>query len=362
VRVQLKGINPVKRKLASGEVVTYYYLGKGGPRLRGEPGTPEFMASYNEAVAAMHKPPQGVIMSILQGYQTSSDFRDLRPRTQADYKKHIKIIERDFGDFPLTALEARKTRGEFMAWRDKLSITSARQAHYSWQVLSLVLSWALDRGLIGKNPCERGGKVYRGSRVDNVFTEDDVAAIKEKAPHHIYLALMMALWTGQRQGDLLRLQWPAYDGQRLTVLQSKTNSPKRDKRPVRVVIPIHQTPLKALLDAEPKRALTILTTEDGEPWKASKDGSFNGFQSSWKKAMKAAGVTGLTFGDLRGTFTTRLAGNKATHSEIRSLTGHVEVGTVLERHYISLNASDDLAESGMDKLVTGTNFSKRTPK
>jgi len=320
------------------------------------------MASYNEAVAATHKPPQGVIMSILQGYQASSDFRDLRDRTRSDYKKQIKIIERDFGDFPLSLLTYPKTRGEFMAWRDKLAIHSPRQAHYAWQVLRLILAWALDSGLVVKNPCEHGGKVYRGSRVDNVFTHEDVEAIRQKAPPHISLAMMMGLYTGQRQGDLLRLQWNAYDGKNLTVLQSKSNSPKRDKRAKRVVIPIPQTPLKPLLDAIPKRALTILTTEDGEPWKASKDGSFNGFQSSWKKAMKAAGVTGLTFGDLRGTCLTWMAGNKATHAEIKSITGHTDVGNVLDRHYISTNSAPELAENAMHKLVTGTNFPKRTPK
>ena len=32
------------------------------------------------------------------------------------------------------------------------------------------------------------------------------------AAYSLALALLLALWTGQRQGDLLRLTWPAYDG------------------------------------------------------------------------------------------------------------------------------------------------------
>jgi hypothetical protein len=45
MRVRLRGINPVKAKLADGTVKTYWYAWKGGPPLRGEPGTPEFHAS-----------------------------------------------------------------------------------------------------------------------------------------------------------------------------------------------------------------------------------------------------------------------------------------------------------------------------
>ena len=34
--------------------------------------------------------------------------------------------------------------------------------------------------------------------------------------------LRLALWTGQRQGDLLRLPWSAYDGITVRLRQSKT--------------------------------------------------------------------------------------------------------------------------------------------
>src|SRR5215510_14933216 len=40
------------------------------------------------------------------------------------------------------------------------------------------------------------------------------AAFLEHARPDLALAIMLALWTGQRQGDLLRLPWSAYDGKR----------------------------------------------------------------------------------------------------------------------------------------------------
>src|SRR5262249_1776450 len=176
MRVRLRGINSRRKVLADGTVKTYYWAWKGGPPLRGEPGSPEFIASYNEAAARKVVPPTGVLLSILQGFQASGDFLGLAERTRDDYVKHIKIIEKKFGECPLSALSDRRTRGVFMGWRDKLALASRRQADYTWVVLARVLSWSLDRGLIAANPCEKGGRLYRGSRVDKIWTADDEAA------------------------------------------------------------------------------------------------------------------------------------------------------------------------------------------
>ena len=199
MRIRLKGLNSITKRLADGTRRTYWYAWKGGPPLRGEPGTPEFVASYNAAVAAKVTPPDGVLLNLLQGYQASDNFRSRRDRTRHDYIQQIKRIERDLGDFPLAALTDRRTRGVFMEWRDKLALSSRRQADYAWQVLALVLAWAKERGKVTVNPCERGGRLYRGNRVDKIWTDDDEAAFLRTAPGHLRLPLLLALWTGQRQ-------------------------------------------------------------------------------------------------------------------------------------------------------------------
>ena len=90
MRIRLKGLNSVSKTLADGEVVTYYYAWKGGPRLNGEPGTPEFIASYHEAVTARKSPLPGMLLALLQAYQASSEFAGLRDRTRSDYVKQIR--------------------------------------------------------------------------------------------------------------------------------------------------------------------------------------------------------------------------------------------------------------------------------
>ena len=148
----------------------------------------------------------------------------------------------------------------------------------------------LDRGLALANPCTRGGRLHHATRRDNVWTDADEARFLEHAPAHLHLPLLLGLWTGQRQGDLVRLLWSAYDGTHIRLQQSKTRA--------RVVIPVG-TPLKAILDATPKRATMILTNHIGQPWPP------HAFASAWIRACKRAGIIGLTFNDLRGTAVTR---------------------------------------------------------
>ena len=341
MRVRLKGINSVSKRLADGSTRTYWYAWKGGPPLHGKPGTPEFVASYNEAVARKVAPQRGILLSVLQGYQASEDFRTLAPRSRADYIGKIKLIEKEFADFPLSALSDQRTRGIFKAWRERLAASSRRQADYAWVVLARVLSWGMDRGLVAANPCIRGGRLYRGSRAEKIWTDDDEAEFLKNAPKHLHLALTLALWTGQRQGDLLRLPWSGYDGSKIRLRQSKGG--------VRVVIPVGAT-LKAALDGAEKRSPIILTNSGGEPWTS------DGFRSSWRKACKKAGVVGVTFHDLRGTAVTRLAVAGCTEAEIATITGHSlrSVRAILDTHYLSRDPA--LADSAIRKLETRTKF------
>ena len=340
MRVRLKGINRVRKKLADGSVKEFYYAWKSGPPLRGKPGSPEFVASYNEAVAKKVLPPHGTLLSLLQKYQASSDFTNLADSTRRSYIALIKRIEKTFSDFPLSALTDRRTRGIFKDWRDEIAATSGRrQADFAWTVLARVLSWGLDRRLVLANPCERGGRLYRSARNEKIWTPDDEAMFLKLAPAHLHLPLKLALWTGQRQGDLLRLPWSSYNGTHIRLRQSKTGR--------KVVIRVGG-PLKAMLDEAPKVSPIILVNSDGKPWTS------DGFRASWRKACATAGVRGVTFHDLRGTAVTRLALVGATEPEIATVTGLSlkSVREILDAHYLDRDPA--LGESAITKLERGT--------
>src|SRR5262245_50820171 len=98
MRVRLKHVASATKVLARGEKVTYYYAWRGGPRLQGKPGSPEFVQSYEKAHRELRAPDSSVFKSIITDYLASKDFDVLQPRTKSDYLKQIAKIEHAFGD------------------------------------------------------------------------------------------------------------------------------------------------------------------------------------------------------------------------------------------------------------------------
>lgn len=155
---------------------------------------------------------------------------------------------------------------------------------------------------------------------------------------HVVLPFLIALWAGQRQGDILALTWSAYDGRALRLRQSKTGAT--------LTVPC-AAPLRTALDAAKNKAEsapTICTTSRGDPWTS------NGYRASFNKALARAGISDRTFHDLRGTAVTRLAIAGASVPEIASITGHSlkDVEAMLDRHYLSRDRA--LGESAIAKL------------
>ncbi|MHC2332774.1 tyrosine-type recombinase/integrase [Bradyrhizobium sp. USDA 4454] len=338
MRVNLKGIHKVTRRLANGEVRTHYYAWRGGPAITEKPNTPEFLLAYNDAHASLRRPRAGTFMTIIAQYKAASEFTGLAASTRRSYLSYLKLIENEFGDLPLAALADRRVRGDFKIWRDSFAETP-RKADYAWTTLARIMSFAKDRGIIASNPCERGGRLYAADRKDNIWGEQQIAALLETASAEIRLALMLALWTGQRQGDLLRLPWSAYDGSHIRLRQSKTGR--------RIAMPAG-APLKAMLDKAGRRNPLILTNSYSRPWTP------DGFRTSWSKACDRAGVEDLTFHDLRGTAVVRLAVAGATVPQIATFTGHSlkDVEAILDAHYLGRDI--ELAEAAVLKLEART--------
>lgn len=334
MRVHLKGVHSVKMRLVDGRVAVYHYAWRGGPRLPGEPGSAQFLNAFNHAHAARKRPLHGCLFTLISEFKSSAEYLSLAPSTRRAYVTYLREIEVEFGDMPLAALESPRVRGEFKRWRDGMTATP-RKADYAWTTLARVLSFAKDRGRIASNPCERGGRLYAADRADKIWTEDDIARLIAAATPQMTLALMLALWTGQRQGDLLALPWSAYDGSHIRLRQSKAGQA--------VIVPVGE-PLKALLNASKRRSATILANTRGKPWTS------DGFRTSWRKLCERAKIKGLTFHDLRGSAVTRLSLAGASPQEIAGVTGHslADVHVILNRHYLGERAT--LAEAAIRRL------------
>ncbi len=340
MRVKLKGLMKVKKTLASGKTIYYCYAWRGGPLLKtksGEPmqpGDPMLHRAFADATKDRHVDPSDTMAALITEYRASADFLSKSEKTRREYDRYLDLIRKKFGDRPIDVIQHPKQRGRFKEWRDSMA-EKPRTADYAWTTLARVLSFAKDRGRIAVNIAEKGGRLYSADRTESIWTAEHLAALEAVASAEVRAALMLALWTGQRKGDLLVTPWSAYDGNTIKVKQSKTGA--------RVNIPVGKD-LKMLLDGMTKHSPVILTNTRHKPWTS------DGFDTSWQKAVKKAKIDGLTFHDLRGTAVTRLALAGCNNSQIASITGHSlrDVDAILDAHY--LGGRNELAAQAIAKL------------
>jgi integrase len=342
-----KGVYASRKRLSDGRFKTYYIHRNYGSLkpLPGDenqhfgPDTPALWRAYDVAVEAPKRARTvGTLQSIINGWQRSPQWARLAPRTKVDYLAAIIRIERKWGPYPLEVIEDPKIRPRFLDWRDEMAKSSLRQADAVFGVLRIILEWGRDRGLVSLNHATRPKKLYKADRADKLWLPPHLAAFRAVASPELRLALELALWTGQRQTDLLKLGWASFDGDRITFRQGK--------RKRKVDMPVYST-LRTALQTAPRRALTILTTPAGKPWTTEPRPIY--FQHQWRQATLAAGLDGLHFHDLRGTTCTMLAEAGATPSEIASYLGWTvsTVNRMLDT-YQAMTAS--LSNSAVAKL------------
>jgi integrase len=335
--MRIKGIHTTRKRLADGSLRVYHYAWRGGPRITGQPGTVQFQAAYAKIMAARAEHRVSVLGDVIDEYLVSAEFKRLSADHHKAVRRYLELIRAKFGKMPLQVVDDKRIKGDFRRFRDTFQGTP-RKADYVWSTLSRLMTFSIERGHTSTNPCTGAGRLYEADRTEAIWNADAIRAFVGVASPPLARALTLALWTGQRQGDLLRLTWAAYDGKTLRLKQSKGRA--------RVPVPlggICRDMLEAM-KAERKQAVTILTNSKGKPWTS------DGFRTSWDKAVRKAGITDLHFHDLRGTAVTRLALSGATVPEIASITGHSlkTVQEILDRHY--LGGRLELAEAGIAKL------------
>jgi integrase len=290
VRVNLKGIAKVTAKGR-----TYWYAWRGGPRLRGEPGTAEFVASYREAHESLRAPDASRFRSLVVLYKASGDYEKLAASTKHNWAPWLDRIDDYFGDLQIAQFDRpEKIRPVIRQWRNRWA-DKPRTADYGMQVLSRVLSYAVDPlGRLAGNPCEGIKQLYSGDRSEIIWTDADVAQLKKKCSAEIAHAVDLASHTGLRLGDLLRLSWSHVGDDAITIATGKSRQHRE------AIIPLYDA-LRNVLASIPKQSTTVLTNSRRRPWTA------DGFGSSFNKAKIDAGLADadLHFHDLRGTAATR---------------------------------------------------------
>jgi integrase len=243
----------------------------------------------------------GSFGSLCERYLASSNFKSKAELVQKGYRYHLDAMRVEWSDLPVNRL----TRKGVMAYKDRLH-DKPRKAHAAMQVLRLLLNYAIDIGLLTVNPALRPGKPK--SKQYAPWSDQAITTFRETNEGNttMLLALDLALYTGQRRGDIVKMTSADYDGTQIKVTQGKTGEP--------VWIPVHRD-LKARLDAREKHFM-LLTTPRGKSFTPTH------LTRLFHGAVVKAGLNGLAFHGLRVTAAIKLAEAGCTEAELQAILGH----------------------------------------
>lgn len=326
-KIELKHLHIIKAKSR-----IYVYAWRGGPRVATEAavGTPAFMQAYNETIAAHRIPDTKLFSSVVSRYRASPYFAALADSTKKNWRPWLDRIDDRFGKLYTRQFDrADKIRPAIRKWRGKWAATP-RTADYGMQVLSRVLAYAVDPlGELGANPCEGVKQLYKNSRADIIWTDDDLTRVKAQCSEEVRWAVDLAAHTGLRAGDLVRMAW-SHVGEDAIIIKTGKSRGRTE-----AIVPLYDE-LRTVLDGIPKRSTAVLTSSRKRPW--NKDGLSSRFAEAKNKAWPEG--TELHFNDLRGTAATKFYVAGFTVREIAEMMGWEEefVERIIRR-YVSLTAA-----------------------
>lgn len=336
--VRIRGIKQYRHPKTG---ILYTYHRASGKRIGAEFGTPAFF----EELAAIEKASQkaapipGTLGLIIADYMRSPDWEALADATRKTYERVFHILK-PIHDMPL----AKMDRQFILSMRDKKlrSKHGVWTANYAVTVLSIIFSFARDRGVIPSNPlAEQVRKIKRprdAETANRPWTEEECRIVLERAPPHIRLPLAVAMTAGLRKGDFLTVQLSSIRDGHIVVRTSKRGVP--------IAVPLHPILVDAIAQRPASDSDVLCVSSRGQPWTAM------GFNASWgtfRRALEAEGVIGrgLTCHGLRHTLGTRLREAGADDRTIADILG--QRSTAMARHYSENAALPDQAKA----LVTG---------
>lgn len=296
-------------------------------KLPGKPGSAEYMAAYARYLAdaesgALGRKDLGYIKGsigwVIEKFLASDvGFGKLKPGSQRNYRRWLDTIKAEIGQFQISNLTPVGVR----AMRDSIRLKSApTTADACVMVVSVLWSYAIEfcQLPLGHNPAHGVARVHTERTSRQPWPDHVVDRALVKADSILRLALYLLLFTGQREGDVIRMKWNDIRDGEILVTQEKTGT--------KVWIPLHRD-LKALLDQTPRVGEFILNSSWGRPSSSSQS-----LYEKIKTALHKIGEGSYVPHGLRATAAVRLIEAGCSEDQAVAITGHRDLNVL--RHYV----------------------------
>jgi len=289
----------------------YYHPGRGTKRARkavrlpDDPRDPEFWSAYRKTANAPEPHiSANAVETLIDAYLASPEWGQLSKSTRTNWSLYLNRIKAAWGPLEVRGIEPKHV----LALRDRYAETPAA-ANNLLRCLSAMLTWSVPRGWRTDNPCLLIPKL-KGGEGWKAWPWDMIELVREHGPPWMWRATALALYTGQRQGDVLAMTWSKLRNGVIAVKQEKTGRA--------LLIPAHRNLLDALANAD-RNSIQILTNRRDRPW------TQHGFRTSWSKALVGPLAqirdSNLVFHGLRKSAVVTLLEAGCTDAEVSAITG-----------------------------------------
>ncbi len=268
-----------------------------------------FLRAYQAALMGTLKvgrdPKAGTLEGLIAEYMASSDYKALKPNSRATYLHAFDFLRgRDGAKAAVAAIKA----SHIERLRDEIAETKPGKANLIVKALKVLMAFAVRRDYRDSNPAAEIGLMRSGEY--RSWTDEELAQFEKRWPRGTTERLIyeLALYTGQRRGDIAKMTWADIKDGGINVVQEKTGA--------KLWLPIHPSLLDELAITPRVQAVLLATVSQ-----ASFTPSYLG--TLFAKAIEKAGLpSSCVLHGLRKAAARRLAEAGATDAEIMSITGH----------------------------------------
>jgi integrase len=214
----------VKFQISKGKLYGYFNTGR---KLNGKLvwsalppyNTPGFWDSYNAMMG--HRTRRSAfamtIKDLVNRYEDTDEFKALKPNSRKLYRLTMDKVVVHFGDFPLEDV----TRARVMDVLPVLKGNATRNIFLA--VVGVLYRFARIWELTTSDPTKDIGRFKTGEH--EPWPEELLDAALACDDARVRLAVHLLYYTGQRIGDVCKMQWGSVRGNRVSVVQEKTSKP-----------------------------------------------------------------------------------------------------------------------------------------
>ena len=270
----------------------------------------------------------------------------LRENTLLMYKKiHKKHIMEKLGKQKVNTLKRR----EIEVLQNTLNETPYI-ANRLLAMLSVILGYAINHGMITQNPCI-GIKKYTEEKRERYLAKQEIEGILTALNSSPYLmeanAIKLLLLTGSRKSEVLQAKWEQFNFDEKIWLKPSTSTKQKKVS----LIPLNSFAIKILLEMKAsiknsKECVNdeIISTSQHLFWNTKTKKPLGDIKRFWATLCKTAGIENLHMHDLRHTFASILANNGIDLHQTGKLLGHSNSRTTERYSHLHNNTLRNASE------------------